>query len=381
MASIFRKPGSPFWFAAFRDADGQRRQKTTKTNNRRDALDLAIQWEKLAEKGRKGTLTEAVARSVISDLVRQATGEPLHFATCRSWLDEWLAGKVGTTAESTLKKYRQVVDDFIKHLGGRANLPLAAISPKDVRSFRDALANGGRVPSTVNQTIKKTLNVPFLAALRLGYISVNPCAGVENLRDEVEGTREVFSVKQVQTLVQAAGGEWRGVVLTGYFTGLRLRDITGLLWESIDLDGGLLRLRTRKKGVTVTIPLHPELKEWLREQPRGICKAPVFPSLIDKGTGGRHGLSGRFIALMEGAQITGRVLRKRTGKGRTTSSLSFHSLRHSFISALANAGVAPELRQKLAGHSDAKSHAIYTHHELETMRVAIGKVPCLIEPV
>jgi site-specific recombinase XerD len=62
---------------------------------------------------------------------------------------------------------------------------------------------------------------------------------------------------------------------------------------------------------------------------------------------------------LQQAEIGGRILRNATGKGRKQSSLSFHSLRHSFVSALANAGVAPDLRQKLAGHSELKSHARY----------------------
>lgn len=72
----------------------------------------------------------------------------------------------------------------------------------------------------------------------------------------------------------------------------------------------------------------------------------------------------------------GRVV-NRQGKGRATNSKTFHGLRHSFISQLANAGVAPEVRQKLAGHSDAKTHGIYTHHEIETIRGAIAKLPRL----
>ena len=51
-------------------------------------------------------------------------------------------------------------------------------------------------------------------------------------------------------------------------------------------------------------------------------------------------------------------------KGRNVSALSFHSLRHSFTSAMANANVPAEIRQKLTGHADSKSHATYTHHEL-----------------
>ena len=65
------------------------------------------------------------------------------------------------------------------------------------------------------------------------------------------------------------------------------------------------------------------------------------------------------------------------GAGAKAELLSFHSLRHSFVSALANAGVASDLRQKLAGHTDSKSHARYSHHEVAAMRLAIGTVPSL----
>jgi integrase len=60
---------------------------------------------------------------------------------------------------------------------------------------------------------------------------------------------------------------------------------------------------------------------------------------------------------------------------RTLSRRSFHALRHSFTSALANADVAPELRMKLTGHSSEAVHRGYTHHEIETLRQAILKLP------
>lgn len=377
MASIFKKPRSPFWFAAYRDAQGQRRQKTTKLKDRGKAIDVARTYERLAASGRNRTLTEAIARSVVSQLVEQATGEALHFHSCRAWLDEWVAGKRGTTAPATLTKYEQTVRDFLAHLGERADVPLGGISLRDVRGFRDALAKGGRAPSTVNMAVQKTLAAPFLAAVRLGYIKVSPCAGIGRLTDDADTERETFTTEQVGALVEAAEGDWKGAILCGYFTGLRLRDVAEMRWEAVDFDAGLLRIKTRKTGATLTLPLHDDFAEWLRSHPRGIAKAPIFLELAGKGTGGRFGLSGRFKAIMEKAGIKSRVLRDGDGKGRTTSSLSFHSLRHSFVSALANAGVARELRQKLSGHADERSHARYTHHELETLREAVAKVPGL----
>jgi integrase len=55
-------------------------------------------------------------------------------------------------------------------------------------------------------------------------------------------------------------------------------------------------------------------------------------------------------------------------------------LRHSFNSALANAGVSQELRMKLTGHSTAAVNTRYTHHELAPLREAVGRVPSLQNP-
>jgi len=52
-------------------------------------------------------------------------------------------------------------------------------------------------------------------------------------------------------------------------------------------------------------------------------------------------------------------------------------LRHTLISNLANLGVAAEVREKIAGHSDARTHQKYSHHEIETLRQAVEKLPSL----
>mgnify|MGYP001613889461 CR=1 FL=1 len=62
---------------------------------------------------------------------------------------------------------------------------------------------------------------------------------------------------------------------------------------------------------------------------------------------------------------------------RKLSRRSFHALRHSFASALAKAGVSPELRMKLTGHTTEAVHRGYTHHELDVLRSAVTKLPSL----
>jgi integrase len=86
-----------------------------------------------------------------------------------------------------------------------------------------------------------------------------------------------------------------------------------------------------------------------------------------------------FSRIMARAKITSEVLceAKKDGQGRTVRALTFHSLRHSFNSAMANAGVSQEIRMKLTGHVSTEMNKGYTHHELEPLRAAVNTLPTI----
>ena len=58
-------------------------------------------------------------------------------------------------------------------------------------------------------------------------------------------------------------------------------------------------------------------------------------------------------------------------------SLCFHSLRHGFASALANAGVSEEIRMKLTGHRSSDVHQKYTHMNTAPFKEAIDSLCAL----
>jgi integrase len=227
-------------------------------------------------------------------------------------------------------------------------------------------------------TVRKILSVPFESARKLGFITTNPVAAVDEIKDKEKARargRESFSHDELCSLLVAAGeSEWQGLILLAVTTGLRLGDASKLTWECIDFDRQVLTVVTQETDTEVVIPIHPDFLQWLEMQRSGIGEAPVFPELSAKPVGGRPGLSAGFKLLMERAGIKAKAF-VRKGEGRTTFSKGFHSFRHTYISSLANAGGAPDIRHKLAGHSDAKTHAQYTHHELQTLRNAIETIP------
>jgi integrase len=80
---------------------------------------------------------------------------------------------------------------------------------------------------------------------------------------------------------------------------------------------------------------------------------------------------------MAQARIEQRVIRERgeDGSGRSVNALTFHSLRHSFSSLLANAGIAEETRMALTGHTTRQIQQHYTHRDLALLRDAVAVLP------
>jgi len=373
-------PRSPYWFACYRDSDGRRVRRSTKATDRTLAAEIAMRWAQLAQAGRAGRLTESQCRNVIAEMYERVTGTPLHFRTCRTYLLEWVSGTTADTAPSTYQRYKQTIDSFLAHLGIKADQLLRQVTSADVRSWRDKMKADGLAAPTVNLAVK-VLRMPFAKAFEAGYIDINPNSktSLRLLKDAAENTaKDLFTAQQVGALIAAAPTEdWKGMIALGYFSGLRLRDCSELRWSAVDLEKQTITLRTKKTGANLVVPIHPAFMTWLKKQTRGIGKAPVFPTLAGKSGSGRSGLSASFSRIMHKAGIKGRLMRESVGKGRSYSSLSFHSLRHGFVSFLQAAGVGVETRQELVGHASAAMNAIYSHADMEVKRRAISLLPSI----
>jgi integrase len=392
MAFLHRHPGSRFWVAGFRDATGKRCNRSTKilvappgvtpreraeaaSKNKKTAQAVADAFEEAA----RGNSTEAQLRRVFGELSARVNDRRLEFAQTDTFLRQWLERISTTRSPTTVARYKGTVDAFLSFLGPKSSAALGDITAHDVDAFAHGRLKDGRGASTV-ATDLKTLGGAFNLALKQGLILSNPVAAADTIKGEKE-SREPFTRDELSAIIRAATGEWKTVVLLGAFAGLRLGDAAGLRWHSVDLPGKVLKLRpskTRSKKTDLIIPLHPQLESHLfslaiSDHPA----APVSPSLAKARPGGRRGLSKQFEGIMNAAGVEQHSIAAGGKAGRTFNKKSYHSLRHFFVTELENAGIAPDLRQKLAGHSDPKSHGRYTHTHLATLASAVQKLPDL----
>ena len=189
----------------------------------------------------------------------------------------------------------------------------------------------------------------------------------------------------MSALLAVADVEWQGMILLAYHTGIRLNDAANLTRQNIE-GGKLLRFREAKTAhrkrraserETVVVMSH-DLRDYFKSLPVPMKKdAPLFPSLFGKQSGSAGGLSNMFGRLLEKAGIDREQGDAKKGKGRRFSALSFHSLRHTMISRLANSDVPEAVAKAMSGHSTDEAHRRYIHLDTEAQAKAVAKAPRL----
>lgn len=419
--STKKKTKEEAWVEVPRIIDAERKMALASDEENRANFEILAEANRSAA---RGELSEARARELLSRMLKSSGGRGFENYTVRSWAEEWEKRK-RPLEKSSQRRYKTSVRAFLGFLGAKADKSLDQISKVDIRRFRDEIYYGEqnnrsslkkgkkveelitlRTAVTANHYVADIKNM-LAEAVEDGLLSKNPMGGMKPLPENESMKRKPFLTAEVKILIKKAGedgwyslifskkaktprlrlarcSDWPGMILFAYYTGARISDIARLTWENIDLSSGIATFvpsKTKKQLPSYSVPLHPSLIKWLESQ---YSKAkepdsvdPVFLSLYSTSTSGKCGLSSQFSAIMNYAEVDRMLVRPASKGVRALYARGFHSLRHTNNSNLANADVSQELRMKIIGHQSQEVNKVYTHHETETMRLAVNKLPSL----
>ena len=136
----------------------------------------------------------------------------------------------------------------------------------------------------------------------------------------------------------------------------------------------------------MTIPIHPQLKAELStpipESTRSTCSTRlpspfVNPTIADWYKNSKWRISHGLELIFKAAHIETSV--KIEGRRTRTPEATFHSLRHTFVSLAANAGVPLPVVQSIVGHSSTAMTRHYYHENEEVLRQAVAAIPAVGE--
>jgi integrase len=397
VATIYKRPNSPYWIAQFFDANGKRVNKSTKCPHKgKDGEKpspttkrIAAGFEADARKAQKGQselqkefsavieaasraageekLTLEVAKAYIEKLHRTANPDFVAVTVSRMF-DEWLDSKSRRVSPSTYKLYcdakRHLSDSMgNKKFSGAVHL----LKVRDIEKAVETLKESGLRASTINLSLAVWKSV-LRDAVKDDIIVKSPAAGVKGLPTTDSRKRGPFTSQEARAILAVCDNEWRGLVLLAAHTGIRMKDCSNLRKSNI-VDGSIIikPSKTKRLGKVISVPVTTALAAWIEAQPQNV----LFPTL---NTTNKSTLSEGFKALMKKAGVSATETLP-TGDIRTRS---FHSLRHSANSWMANAGVDVGTRQEILGHSSAAQNLEYTTLNPETRRKAMTLLPDLM---
>jgi len=249
-------------------------------------------------------------------------------------------------------------------------LRLADITPTQVDRFKDKRLEDGLKKSSINREIgllKSMLN----RAVRSSLIGANPAKNVElfELDDSSVSDRVLSNEEENRLLAACDESELRYraphlklVVLVALYTGLRRGEILRLRWSDIDFEKGRLSVRKSKtKSGKRDVYLNSMLYQQLLSLSRQEHGEWIFPS---PERFQKPGQPERHIADVKNAF-------RRAIRLAGIKKITFHQLRHTFCSRLADAGVPLPVIQKLAGHASITMTSRYTHPADELKQRAV----------
>jgi integrase len=376
MASVHKDPlgRSKYWRCCFRTFDGKRRMVSTKETDQHKAMLICQRWQEAENLAAAGNATEEQIKEIFNETLRRVGLREITVIRMNAWAQDFLSSK-RNIGKSTVDSYEQVTREFLQFLGRRRNAPIDSVTEKDIDGFLNHLSRSGRSNATINK-LRRRLSSIFEKAHKLGKIPYNPVAVTEPLPND-SGTKAVFSAEDVVRLIEAApNADWKGAITLAYCTGLRLQDCCSFQWSGIDTENGVLTLKQGKTKKNTVLGIHADFADWLTEQPIR-NETYLFPSLANRAGNGRDGLSASFSVIMDRAGIVNPILKKRSGKGRQTRALSFHSFRHSAASSVFNSAGLREIQARVTGHSRKGVLAAYTHHDLNLIKEAVQLIPRL----
>ena len=216
-------------------------------------------------------------------------------------------------------------------------------------------------------------------------ITENPWLAMDK-KEQDTISKKPLGIKEIKAVFAKAEDELKILLAIGGYTALRLGDCCLMKWASIEFDKMQIRLepsKTSRRRKEVIIPMHPFLENLLKAL-LGDNYEEILPNMADEYI--LPNISSDY--LKNASEVTDDVQElfikcgiktqvKRKKEGRAQAVYGFHSLRHSFVTILAENNVAESVAMKLVGHSSIAVHRIYQHVRSEHKENAIAQLPTL----
>ena len=299
--------------------------------------------------------------------------------TVGQWLDTWAAEYLGAVKQNTIRIYTLNIKKHLKPALGAVKL--SDLRPHMVQAFINNLQERPEKLSAASVCLAyKVLHMALEKAVRLDYLPRNPasdCVLPKPEKNEVVPLTD----EQAAALLQAAmDTELENIIPVALFTGMRLSEILGLTWDSVDLKAGsitiskqLARPEHRAAGLFIT-PKNGQSRTVIPAASviQALKKQKIYQAKIRLRVGPLWSNDAGLIFTEEdGSPINQWNIEKAFKELLATAKISnvrFHDLRHTYAVNSIRAGDDIKTIQGNLGHASAAFTLDRYGHYTERMK-------------
>ena len=272
---------------------------------------------------------------------------------------------------NTVEAYLRDVQKLIDYLApitppseGTGEAPLLSVTLSDLQNFSATLRDLGISPTSQGRILSGVRS--FYRYLVLdGYLKDDPTELLEwpttgDYLPEYLTPEEVDTLEDSIDLSRPDGHRNRAIIEVLFSCGLRVSELISLCWSQVYPEEHFLRIMgkgSKERLVPISDRALQELERWrlCRDQ---LNIKPGEEDYVFLGRYGHH-LTRQMVLIMLKRQALEAGIRK---------TISPHTLRHSFATALLEGGADLRAIQVMLGHEHIKTTEIYTHLTMQTLR-------------
>lgn len=267
---------------------------------------------------------------------------------------------------NTVEAYKHDLDWLLGYLEQEGLDPLS-VKLEDLEHFA-AMLSDHDISARSQARILSGARAFYRYLVLDGYLDVDPTELLESPHlpqhlPEYLSTEEVDALENSIDLTSNEGHRNRAIIEVFFSCGLRVSELTNLKLSDLFLPQGFIRVNG-KGGKQRLVPISEraihELELWFDDR-RQMNIKPGEEDYVFLNRRGHH-LTRTMILIMVKRQAEAAGIKK---------TISPHTLRHSFATALLKGGADLRIIQELLGHADLGTTEIYTHMDDESLRQEI----------
>lgn len=331
---MFKRNDSNVWWTSIRH-EGKRIQRSLDTTNKK--------------------LAQAIEAKIRTEIVEGTYYEKRmgHNKSFNALMDKFMEEYAPTVSENMQNAYKYYLKNLSKYFG---NPRLDSMKPKLIAGYKVHRRDHGASSSTINRELYMLSKAFNLAVKEWEWLSENPVSKVSKETENNERDRWL-SYEEKTKLLESCPSWLSDIIVFDLHTGLRQDELLSLEWSRVDFSRKTILIQKTKNGKPKTLPLNTIALSILgnKSKVRSVKNDLVF--LSGNGTKiNRHNLWRAFKKVLGDAGI---------------ENFTFHDLRHTFATCLAQNGEDIYKVAKLMGHKDIRMTQRYAHHCPESLRSGV----------